>query len=397
MIVKNIVCGVLMVVLCACSDVEHLEIGEGTLRVHVQVDPQVFIAVKSTDIASYSLEVSQEGTVVKKVSPIGDNMDPISLKAGSYVVRAYSQDFTAPAFDTPVYEGSVPVTIATGNETAVAITCAQSNAGVQIQFTDTFLANHESYFVTVSQIEGTLTFTVDDVVSGRIGYFLPGEAVITVTADGVEYEEEVELEACRVYNVSVDDAPPVVSGDLKADITIDTDVLTEEVAVIFPSGVVDYSETMGGIMVSSQTVVAGYTGWANKQVVYSGLNSYIAAESNFSDTYSGASGGNYLLFRQAESWFSVSGINTSTAATDMILTFGCCAESVCDLNTSLMVSVSQNGTDFTQLLTTDQQINSRWKSVSFSEGIPRAENLTIRIENRTSIRCMIDDLSLKTL
>lgn len=259
------------------------------------------------------------------------------------------------------------------------------------------MANHESYFVTVSQIEGTLTFTVDDVVSGRIGYFLPGEAVITVTADGVEYEEEVELEACRVYNVSVDDAPPVVSGDLKADITIDTDVLTEEVAVIFPSGVVDYSETMGGIMVSSQTVVAGYTGWANKQVVYSGLNSYIAAESNFSDTYSGASGGNYLLFRQAESWFSVSGINTSTAATDMILTFGCCAESVCDLNTSLMVSVSQNGTDFTQLLTTDQQINSRWKSVSFSEGIPRAENLTIRIENRTSIRCMIDDLSLKTL
>lgn len=393
---KRVLCGAL-IGLCACSSVENLEIGEGTLRVKLQVDPQVVIAVKSTDVASYSLEISQEGTVVKKVSPIGEAMEPVSLKSGSYMVRAYSQDFTAPAFDTPVYEGSSSVTIASGNETAVAITCKQSNAGIQVEFTETFLANHESCFVTVSQIEGALTYTVDDVTSGRIGYFLPGEAVITVTADGVEYEEEIDLEARKIYNVSVDDAPPVVSGYLNAGITIDTDVLTEEVAVIFPSGVVDYSETMGGIMVSSQTVVVGYTGWANKKVVYDGMDAYIAAESNLSGNYSGASGGNYLLFRQMGSWFSVSGINTSTAASDMILTFGCRAESSCDLNTNLVVSVSQDGLSFTPLLAEEQQINSRWKMVSYTEGIPRAKNLIIRIESKTSTRCMIDDLTLKTL
>ncbi len=394
--IKNILYAAL-IGLCGCSSTEVIEEGEGTLRVKLQLDPQVVIAVKSADVATFSLEISQDGQVVKKVSPVGAEVEPISLTSGSYSVRAYSQDFTVPAFDTPVYEGSTSATIASGNETAVAITCKQSNAGIQIEFTDTFLTNHTTYFVTVSQIAGALTFSSEDVIAGRVGYFLPGTATITVTADGVEYEQEIDLESCRLYNVTIDDAAPVVSGDLNVDITVDTNVVTEDVAVVFPSGVVDYSETMGGIAVSSQVVVAGYTGWANKKVTYDGLNVYVAAESNFSDTYSGASGGNYLLLRQSGAWFSVSGINTSAAASDMVLSFGCRAESSCDLNTSLVVSVSQDGVDFTQITAEEQKINARWKAISYTENISRAENLTIRIESKTSVRCMIDDLSLKTL
>ena len=394
--IKNILYAAL-IGLCGCSSTEVIEEGEGTLRVKLQLDPQVVIAVKSADVATFSLEISQDGQVVKKVSPVGAEVEPISLTSGSYSVRAYSQDFTVPAFDTPVYEGSTSTTIASGNETAVAITCKQSNAGIQIEFTDTFLTNHTNYFVTVSQIAGALTFSSEDVIAGRVGYFLPGTATITVTADGVKYEQEIDLESCRLYNVTIDDAAPVVSGDLNVGITVDTNVVTEDVAVVFPSGVVDYSETMGGIAVSSQVVVAGYTGWANKKVTYDGINVYVAAESNFSDTYSGASGGNYLLLRQSGAWFSVSGINTSAAASDMVLSFGCRAESSCDLNTSLVVSVSQDGVDFTQITAEEQQINARWKAISYTENIPRAENLTIRIESKTSVRCMIDDLSLKTL
>lgn len=394
--IKNILYAAL-IGLCGCSSTEVIEKGEGTLRVKLQLDPQVVIAVKSADVATFSLEISQDGQVVKKVSPVGTEVEPISLTSGSYSVRAYSQDFTVPAFDTPVYEGSTSATIASGNETAVAITCKQSNAGIQIEFTDTFLTNHTNYFVTVSQIAGALTFSSEDVIAGRVGYFLPGTATITVTADGVEYEQEIDLESCRLYNVTIDDAAPVVSGDLNVDIIVDTNVVTEDVAVVFPSGVVDYSETMGGIAVSSQVVVAGYTGWANKKVTYDGINVYVAAESNFSDTYSGASGGNYLLLRQSGAWFSVSGINTSAAASDMVLSFGCRAESSCDLNTSLVVSVSQDGVDFTQITAEEQQINARWKAISYTENIPRTKNLTIRIESKTSVRCMIDDLSLKTL
>ena len=90
-------------------------------------------------------------------------------------------------------------------------------------------------------------------------------------------------------------------------------------------------------------------------------------------------------------------INTSAAASDMVLSFGCRAESTCDLNTSLVVLVSQDGVDFTQITAEEQQINARWKAISYTENIPRAKNLTIRIESKTSVRCMIDDLSLKTL
>ena len=181
------------------------------------------------------------------------------------------------------------------------------------------------------------------------------------------------------------------------NISVDVDVPKEDVSVIFPSGVVDYLETMGDVVVSSQIVAGGYTGWINKNVVYDGSNVYIDAESNFSDSYAGASGGNYLLLRQTGAWFSVTGINTSTAASDMVLAFGCRAESTCNLNTNLTVSVSQDGLSFTPLLADDQQINTKWKSVSYVEGIPRAKSLMIRIESKTSVRCMIDDLSLKTL
>ena len=54
----KVLCGAL-IGLCACSGSEDFEQGEGTLRVRLQVDPQVTIALKSTDVASYSLEVLQ--------------------------------------------------------------------------------------------------------------------------------------------------------------------------------------------------------------------------------------------------------------------------------------------------------------------------------------------------
>ena len=74
----------------------------------------------------------------------------------------------------------------------------------------------------------------------------------------MEYEQELTLDAQTVYNVSVDDAPQSVSGNLKLDITVSTDVSEQDVAVVFPSGVVDYTETMGGVPVSVEQNVSGY-------------------------------------------------------------------------------------------------------------------------------------------
>lgn len=63
--IKNILYAAL-IGLCGCSSTEVIEKGEGTLRVKLQLDPQVVIAVKSADVATFSLEISQDGQVVKK-------------------------------------------------------------------------------------------------------------------------------------------------------------------------------------------------------------------------------------------------------------------------------------------------------------------------------------------
>lgn len=207
----------------SCAKNDPGNVGNGSLVVRLDVDPTVRVvtasATKSADAATFTLEILQNETVIKKLSPIGVDPGPIELPSGVYTVRTYSQSFTAPAFDTPVYGGSAGVSIAVDNETPVSIGCKQTNAGVRVSYSEAFRANHSTRSTTIRQIQGALTFTDDDVSGGRIGYFPADRATIVVTADGVEYEQELTLDAQTVYNVSVDDAPQSVSGNLKLDIT----------------------------------------------------------------------------------------------------------------------------------------------------------------------------------
>lgn len=385
----------------SCAKNDPGNVGNGSLVVRLDVDPTVRVvtasATKSADAATFTLEILQNETVIKKLSPIGVDPGPIELPSGVYTVRTYSQSFTAPAFDTPVYGGSAGVSIAVDNETPVSIGCKQTNAGVRVSYSEAFRANHSTRSTTIRQIQGALTFTDDDVSGGRIGYFPADRATIVVTADGVEYEQELTLDTQTVYNVSVDDAPQSVSGNLKLDITVSTDVSEQDVAVVFPSGVVDYTETMGGVPVSVEQNVSGYAKWSYLKASYAGSGAFVSSAAP--SDYNGASGGNYLLFKTSCAYFTVSGLNTSMAANDLVLSFGCCSFSQAyDVN-NLTVSVSQDeGANFTQLpIASDARpANKKWAQVSVTEGIPKTKNLVIRFD------CLgtnygIDDIRLKTL
>lgn len=105
----------------SCAKNDPGNVGNGSLVVRLDVDPTVRVvaasATKSADAATFTLEILQNETVIKKLSPIGVDPGPIELPSGVYTVRTYSQSFTAPAFDTPVYGGSAGVSIAVDNET----------------------------------------------------------------------------------------------------------------------------------------------------------------------------------------------------------------------------------------------------------------------------------------
>ena len=274
----------LLISATGCS--EHAsEEGTGRLQIRLDVDPSVTVSrTKSSDATTFTLDISRDGDIVRTISPIGEAPDPIELTAGDYLLTAYSEPFETPRFDTPVYGGSAQTRISVGKQSEASVCCAQTNAGVRISYTDDFAAAHPVHSASVRQIEGILNFEGDD--AERTGYFLPGSATLVVTAGEAQYEQELTLEARKLYLIEIDDTPEPTSGRLSVSITVSTDVTEEQVQILFPSGRIDYLETMGAATVSTATQVAKFTGWSYAEAEYTGAGVTVSAQ-NPSSAYVG--------------------------------------------------------------------------------------------------------------
>lgn len=67
----------------SCAKNDPGNVGNGSLVVRLDVDPTVRVvtasATKSADAATFTLEILQNETVIKKLSPIGVDPGPIEL------------------------------------------------------------------------------------------------------------------------------------------------------------------------------------------------------------------------------------------------------------------------------------------------------------------------------
>ena len=340
----------LLISAAGCS--EHAsEEGTGRLQIRLDVDPSVTVSrTKSSDATAFTLEISRDGDIVRTISPIGETPDPIELTAGDYLLTAYSEPFETPQFDTPVYGGSAPTRISVGKQSEASVSCAQTNAGVRISY----------------------------------------------TAGAAQYEQELTLEARKLYLIEIDDTPEPTSGRLSVSITVSTDVTEEQVQILFPSGRIDYLETMGAATVSTATQVAKFTGWSYAEAEYAGAGVTVSAQ-NPSSAYVGASGGNNLTFNSSGAYFTISGLNASLASSAPVLQFGCANSEQGYKPGELTVSVSDGGGTFTPLIIGDdaRPTNKRWAQITLSDGIPHAKNLIVRFESRAA-GYQIDDIALTT-
>jgi len=383
-----------LILAAGCSSVASDE-PDGYLRIELNVDSEVGeISSKGSDPASFTLEILRDGRVVKTVSPVGSALAPIPLEAGAYTLSAYSEPFAAPAFDRPVYGGSASATVSSGAETHASVACAQTNAGVRIDYTDNFKANRTGYSTTVRQIQGALAFTGAD--AGRTGYFFADDATFVVTADDLNYEYVMRLEAQKIYHVTIDDAYRPTGG-LAVSITVTTETTEEAVGIVIPSGEVDYNEAVGTVPVAVNTLAGNYDGWSVPEATYSGSGVWVSTLSP-SDTYAGASGGNHLLFKNAGAWLSIAGLDTSLAPAGLTLSFGCCTPDQNFDVQKLGIGVSRDGgTTFEPLVipADARASNKKWGRIEIAEGIPKVENLVIRFESQAA-ECLLDDIVLKT-
>lgn len=402
----------LLLLASGCSKDRDEPRGNGTLNIRLEMDDRIDLVATQAcntkagpDLGTFTLEVTQGETVVHKIPTLGANTSPsLTLEAGDYTVSAYSQPFAAPAFDTPVYGASQLLTITAGATKDVALECTQTNAGVKINYSDDFKAQHTSYSTRIVHSTGTLDFSGSD--AGRTGYFPTGYVDLIVTADGKEYTQAIQLKARRLYTITVKDANvPVTSGHANISISVSTDVTNENVEITFPANGGNtggeggtrqtiYGENVGSTDVSASTLLVSFKNWQNQSesgITYSGSGRIDSQSALQSASYTGASGGNYLSL-SAGNKFNISGLST-TGYSSPVFTFGlACATAGFDPAQLEIYVNSADAADNGTPLSYTYESNGEWMLCTVSTGIPSGDNLRIRIISQASFR--LDDFKL---
>lgn len=179
----------LLLLFTGCSKDRNPSGGTGTLNIQLEMDDHIDLITRTATtkatpaLTTFTLEVVQGEEIVEKLPTIGSNTSPsLTLAEGDYTVKVYSQPFTAPEFDLPVYGASQDFSILAGETKAVALECVQTNAGVVINYSDEFQSQYSTYSTRITCASGSLDFSGSN--ASRTGYFPAGYVTLTITADG---------------------------------------------------------------------------------------------------------------------------------------------------------------------------------------------------------------------
>lgn len=380
----------LLLLFTGCSKDRNPSGGTGTLNIQLEMDEHIDLITRTAttkatpDLTTFTLEVVQGEEIVEKLPTIGSNTSPsLTLAEGDYTVKVYSQPFTAPEFDLPVYGASQDFSILAGETKAVALECVQTNAGVVINYSDEFQSQYSTYSTRITCASGSLDFSGSN--ASRTGYFPAGYVTLTITADGQEYEQEILLKGQRLYNITIKADPlPVTTGNANISISVSTAVTNEDMEITFPT-------TSGGDPEEPET--------GTKQTLFSEnlgdtpvSSGKIEALSEYASSgYSNASGGNYLLLSNGNK-FNIEGLNT-TGYTSLTFTFGlyCMTGSFDPSQLTLYAAEAGSAEDGTPL-SYSYQSGSDWMLCTVSSSIPTSDNLRLRLISNGAFR--IDDLTL---
>ena len=213
--------------MCACSKKETpYEKGVGYLTLNISKDASLKADVAIEDFILRIID-SQSTEILSEY--IGDLPDLIVLPIGNYTIEAYSITFSEPMFDTPRYSGETNVAIIADETTEASLVCSQSNAGVNVVWSDAFSDSFSNYEAQIISDEGYLTYSSTEM---RTGYFLPGTVIIFITADGQTINGgSITLAAKDMVTITLLPKEST-SGSLSLDITIDETVNNREIELI---------------------------------------------------------------------------------------------------------------------------------------------------------------------
>ena len=105
----------------------------------------------------------------------------IELQPGHYTISVQSPGQQPAAFEQPIFGAMTDFEIKDGATTSVKLICTMLNMKVTVNPSPAFLSQVKTYEVKVSNGQGELIWTPEDVSQGRAGYFAVAPLDITLT------------------------------------------------------------------------------------------------------------------------------------------------------------------------------------------------------------------------
>ena len=218
--VKHIALSALLLVsILSCSRKEDnwlLSRGEGILNIDFGYDLGVVPVTRADSEPVFKIEVynAKTGVIVRTIEDHHSlETEPLILREGTYLVKAFNGDDKEAAFDAPFYAGETEVEIVAGQEANASITCTLANVKVTVSVSEELKKNFNAYSVTVSNgsVDGALIYSQADGTFSKEGYFrCTGKLTWTLSVtntDGVSnqiVQDINNVEPRDYYNIHFD-------------------------------------------------------------------------------------------------------------------------------------------------------------------------------------------------
>jgi hypothetical protein len=210
----------------ACSKKETHKTASGYLTLNISQSTSL---KNDIDINEFILKISDSrGALLEEY--ISDLPERIELPVGSYVIEAYSIEFSEPKFDTPFYLGRTVVEIVSGETREASLVCSQGNAGIKLVWSNDFRLLFSTYHAQIRCNEGYLSYSSTET---RTGYFLPGTVTVTILADGQTINGgTITLAAKDMVTVALRPKDASSSGNISISMSIDETVNERDEEII---------------------------------------------------------------------------------------------------------------------------------------------------------------------
>lgn len=160
----------------------------------------------------------------------GNSPENILVGAGTYNIRAVSEEFSKPAFSAPQWGDEQYVKVESGKVANVRLVCRQMNSGIRLKISSSFLIEYPDAALLLKNKDGSLLYSYNET---RVAYFNPGPVELVMSRGGVdEVLLERTLSEREILQLNINTTSSGTSQKSYVSIAVDTcrnytsDVLT---------------------------------------------------------------------------------------------------------------------------------------------------------------------------